>query len=153
MEKSSPVGSSGLAHGPQGRERNLHSRCRVGITVSGARPSPCAARRGAASCPRATCGHPSYQEDLCRGGSFTCVPSGLSGLSGLGVLLAGRFWAAFGRQLTGAREGAEVIQAADGGASGPRLVAPAETAQGSQESGAGSEVATWPRGRPPRDGD
>ena len=84
---------------------------------------------------------PAVIEVLCRGGSFPCVPPGLSEL---GECAAGRFWTAYGRQLPGAREGAEVIQAADGGASGPRLVAPAETAQGSQESGAGSEVATWP---------
>ena len=52
----------------------------VEATVGGARPSTCATRRRAASRPRTTCSHPSYQEVLCRGGSFTYVPYGLSRL-------------------------------------------------------------------------
>ena len=145
MGEPPPVASSGLAHSPQGGERNLHIKGHARTTVGGARPSTHTARRRAASCPCAACGHPSYQEVLCRGGSFPCIPPGLSGL---GVRAAGRFWTAFGRQLPGAfpraGEGAEVIQAADGGACGPGLEVLAETPQGSKESGAGSEEATWP---------
>ena len=70
------------------------------------------------------------------------------GFSGLSVHGAGWVWTAFGWQLPGAfpraGEGAEVVQAADGGARGPGLEGPAETAQGSKESGASSEAAEWP---------
>ena len=42
---------------------------------------------------------PAVIEVLCRGGSFPCVPPGLSEL---GECAAGRFWTAYGRQLPGA---------------------------------------------------
>ena len=49
MGESPPVGSSGLAHSPQGGEQNLHSRGHARTTVGDARPSTQAAHRRAAS--------------------------------------------------------------------------------------------------------
>ena len=88
MGEPSPVCSSRLVHSPQGGEWNLHSRDQARTTVGGARPSAHTAHRRAASRPQAACGHTSYQEVLCRGGSFPCIPTGLSGL---GVRAAGRY--------------------------------------------------------------
>ena len=75
--RSTSLGPPGFACSPQRGEWHIHSRGHARPAAGGARPSARATCRGAASRPRATCGHSGHQEIL-RSSSFNHISSQLS---------------------------------------------------------------------------